>query len=496
MYSPAKEVTIWCGSSHHSAFLLLIGGYEIPYVLICSPPFLLGSAVWDSQEIVLPGYLFIHSSPKDFWVGLSMLLMALDSTCITSRLLSSTSEHQHLVDAVINVITSSNQGEKASSLRLIEREEAKSSVFWPALQTTVTLLDRLVSQFWQLTGKSPTEVFKAIVCSPLFLHEVQCCVVEKDVEMEDISSFELDSLSCSQVVYNWGAQRSKVKSSSLWSSSNYSLVLFSWFLPFMESLFSYGDVVEPVFVGVMNVLCNMVLVGNQQTQLGDLDSLLDTVPAYSTLVLTPSLSEFTEHALLYLAQVVNLFFTKERYSFLLAEKSKWLPMLTAVALLKGQIKSISTKRSPVSLLFRSLSQDVPQLPFYLVWSLKALHCIISSSSSHSMLHANRTVPLVAFLSPKLHHSANFGINTPSSESVQAAVTAALSECDSQQDIMGPFLYLQKPIQVSRPVSTEVKKEPEGESVIDTRKEICTDISAAARRGRESDVSNKGNYYCT
>ena len=373
-----------------------------------------------------------------------MLLMALDSFCLCNRLLSSTSEHRHLVDAVINALSSSN----VARLQNIVHEQARQSVFWPALQTITTLLDRLESRFWQLTGTSPCDVFTAIVCSPLYRVELNYCLTEEERDIGRQDGF-VDDMSCSQVVYNWSVADKVV--------GKYSPELFSWVLPFVDSLFDYGDVVESVLINIVNFLCNLVHFGCHTPSL-DVDALLDSCPEISLLALSPSLSDLANNALSSLAQVVDLLFMKERFAFLLKVKQNWLPILTAAALVRSWCdttsESFSLKKSPISFLFNS-SQDTSYQAPSLFQSAKVLHSIISSSTIS--LSQEDAVLFTTFLSPNL--SSNTKI--PSSDQFCDAVTAVLQECDSQQDILLKDLFLQQSSSVSRAMAVVdiVKQEP-------------------------------------
>ena len=169
-------------------------------------------------------------------------------------------------------------------------------------------------------------------------------------------------------------------------------------------------------------------------------------------------AEETEMALSSLAQVVDLLFMKERFAFLLKVKQNWLPILTAAALVRSWCdttsESFSLKKSPISFLFNS-SQDTSYQAPSLFQSAKVLHSIISSSTIS--LSQEDAVLFTTFLSPNL--SSNTKI--PSSDQFCDAVTAVLQECDSQQDILGPFLFLQQSSSVSRAMAVVdiVKQEP-------------------------------------
>ena len=378
--------------------------------------------------------------------------MVLDSFCLCNRLLSSASEHRHLIDAVINTLSSS----KATHFQSLDRDQARQSVFWPALQTITTLLDRLESRFWQLTGTNPNDVFKAIVCSPFYQIELDYCLSE-DEEERDIGEQDdfVDDMSCSQMVYSWSGAADKLV-------SKFSSELFSWILPFVDSLLDYGGVLELLLVSVVNFLCNLVHFGCHTLSL-NVDALLDSVPDFSMLDLFPPLSDLANNALSSLAQVIDLLFMKERYAFLLKVKQKWLPILTAAALAKTLCASSSIKKSSIL----NLSQDTSSQSPSLFQSAKVLHGIISSSTTS--LSQEDALLFTTFLSSNFSSS----VAICSSDQLCDGVTAVLEECDSHQDILGPFLCLRQSSPINRTVSVDiVKHEPvsnEDRSQVDQQK---------------------------
>ena len=477
------------------------------FYILSSHPFP-GTAAWNNSEVVLlPGFLFSHSSLKDFWVGLCMLLTAMDSSCVCSRLLSSTSEHRHLVDAVINALSPNSMGEEVpSNLQEVDHDLSRSTVFWPALQTTVTLLDRLGSRFWQLTGKMPGEVCRTILRSPFYQFELHQWVVANGGESEFHNhQEEEEALSCSQVVYNWDAQKSRtVSNKEHHPGSKLHPTIFSWVLPFVESLLDYGEALEPVTINVINVLWDLVNLGLQKKPVLNLDSLLDAsqLSQAQPFPMQPSmLSDLTDHALQYLAEVVELLFSNERYSFLLKEKSRWLPALTSAGILMGQqsrrsTKKLSLSRSPIAFTINPRSPlcgSTSHLPSSLLASSKTLHSILNSCVSQSLPQVD-IVQFTCMLSPKLNLASSrpSSKKPPTRDSLQAAVTAVLSKCLSGQDIVGPFLTLSQSSLTGVRQVCKVKQEPGSEAKPQDMEKLVGQKEACPKQRRSSYMKGSGS----
>lgn len=407
-----------------------------------------------------------------------MLLTAMDTSCVRSRLLSSTSTHKHLVDAVLHAI--SPDSTTPTCFTKVTEEHSHEAVFWPTLQTVITLLDRLESRFWQLTGKNPASVCSTILFSPYFLYELNNWVMSSNEAAEEVPGAQAgfdDFMSCSQVVYDFGSKRnvsaleklpgSLQKNKLSEASGTRCNILFSWVVPFINSLLDYGDVLKESIVNVFLALHNMLHISlskNSCTLISD--KLLEA----SELIQLPpsdmsSISEPADQILLCLSQLVELLFTKEHYSLLLEVKTHWLPHLVAVAILPRHNLLPSQKpflcNSPISpFLLSSQPVNGKTTSSHSVCS-KALRSILHCSVARTLPNCNRE-NLVSYLTPASCYNRGKKLSLscmqrPSHSSLTEAILAVLRSCLAQQDIVGPFLPYKASSQSRSTVV--VKKEP-------------------------------------
>ena len=207
-----------------------------------------GSSAWNNNEaVLLPVFAFEYSSPKDFWLGVCMLLKVLDHKCIQDRLLTSTSDHKYLVDKVIQVLQAQTT-EKCG-------EDARTAVFWPALEILAILLDRLGYRFWHFTSALPEELFLVIVKTGLFQLELRRgqsnSEVSTSVELRSKEALDHPAgdelLSLSQMVYGWDSNDShpdNPEAAYQEPSSTKVHTAFSWLCPFVNSLLEFGQAAE------------------------------------------------------------------------------------------------------------------------------------------------------------------------------------------------------------------------------------------------------------
>lgn len=326
------------------------------------------------------------------------------------------------------------------------------------------------------------------------------------------SEEEESILSCSQVVYSWDAQKADHGINYLGNKLH--PAIFSWVLPFVDSLLDYGEALEPVITDVINVLWNQVNLGLQKRPFLNLVSLLDaSQPSQAQpFPSQPSmLSDLTDHALWYLAEIVELLFSNERYSYLLKERSRWLPALTSAAMLISQqsrsSKKLSLSRSPITFPFSPRSAccgSTTHLPSSLLASSKALHGILSSSVSQDLPQVD-IEQLTFLLGSKPHfvpsRRPSLGSKKPPTrDSLQAAVTAVLTKCHSQQDMVGPFLTLRQLSPTGHRQMCRVKQEPGSEATAQGRQRLASQKEAYSKKSENSgkgsgsdtsDVSSEG-----
>lgn len=384
-----------------------------------------------------------------------MLLTALDSKCIQGRLLSSTSRHEYLVDAVINALQTGANNEH-SAIR--GEDDAKTTSFWPALQIFVTLLDRLGFRFWNFTLSQPEDIFLVILKNKFFQLELHA---EVDSHQEVSTSAVLGSESIpdpggvefgdSQMVYDWsstihsGSSSDNPKSAYREPSTKVHTA-FSWIHPFVASLLEFGKVAEkPSTLSLSFAGCVL----GQKPSLGDENNLWESLPSLDHSITLAVLREcrMYNQCLLSLSQLVHLLFTRERFSLMLETKDSWLPLIsTATALFCSAARN---PRSPRRSFVYSIGNvaTTPAIPGSLTNASKVTVGILNSSVGRKSSHAAAIVTLINQCSNNtpLQLSRRRAVNNQAvstklnADSISFALQQVIETCLSNQDLEGPFL---------------------------------------------------------
>ena len=373
-----------------------------------------------------------------------MLITVMNPVCIRSQLLSSTSEHKYLIDSVLNALDTQD-----------------TTCFWPLLQIFATLLNRLDWRIWQLTQKSPSEVCKMFLSHQVFIHKLQQWSAEDKLKErrnkdDQVISDQEDWVSNSQMVYEWST---RTLSPTLPSSSHDSskdedtcsphVVVFMWVLPFIHSLLEFGNVLENDISQVLSAIRSIFSLSLCPKPYFKV-SILTGLVSLSRQRIEPS--ELLEHlsidglsnkSLHIIAQLIEMLFTNEKFSFLLEEKKKWLPIFSSVCevILSGKLSVGST--SPCSQSFK-LASSV--LPSSIVAVRKTMYIFFNNSVGQQCEIYSQ---VVVYFSPKLNRSTLFtpplasnSISVPQKltvENLQEAILNILKIYKSNQDITGPFL---------------------------------------------------------
>ena len=198
------------------------------------------SPVWDqATPTVLPHHLFSSTHPKVYWVGMCMLLKALDGRLLQSEqfwLKAARYGPCTLADAVVKAIhashydTSGQDYESGSSsddedegdpillhsMPLSVPSESLSSrtAFRPALQCFITLTERLSAYFWEYSSYTPVQIIEEIVSNCHYCKEVAdrlkydasgSTLLSGEVLLSPVSECadEDNLITCSQMVYDW-----------------------------------------------------------------------------------------------------------------------------------------------------------------------------------------------------------------------------------------------------------------------------------------------------
>ena len=317
--------------------------------------YVIGRAAWDDSVVVmLPKHLFNHKSKKDFWLGLCMLLTSLDTTCIRSKLMSSSSGNPEIAENILQTLRHSDQ-----------------SVFLPVLKCFSVLLDRLGSRFWQFDNATEPKT----VCETIFSH---CVFVDKVKEMckkkrqEGTRSRVYEDMSSSQLVYQ-PISESKKCDPDLKSDEQLSdCVVFSWIVPFMQSLldFNMERVNYQLFDSVKQLLSRKGTVEKSQSFL------------YHEVINT-------------LVRMVRTLYSKQAYSMLLTCQDFWIqPLIKSVDHL-----SPTSQRSVIKL-FRALlssptTKFLPNTQAFISHLKLPLRCSLSKITASLSRHIANVLKVLA-----------------------------------------------------------------------------------------------------
>ncbi|XP_066501655.1 probable helicase senataxin isoform X2 [Hoplias malabaricus] len=207
---------------------------------------------------LIPSHLYDSNNEKNYWLGICMLLMQLDSQAMDS-LFTGLVQEGSIPQCIMNTMTESREVGNTSS-----------DPFWPALHCFMVILDRLGSKIW--CQIEPSDAFDAITKAASYRAEIETIRQQTSgtrVKVEPKS--DDDMVACSQIVYNCFPTERTTRT-SVWSSNtgeNYVNEMFEemsclvnslqsemgqgmrvygstflWFIPFVRSVMelgTYGD---------------------------------------------------------------------------------------------------------------------------------------------------------------------------------------------------------------------------------------------------------------
>ncbi|MCI4386844.1 hypothetical protein PGIGA_G00067390 [Pangasianodon gigas] len=156
---------------------------------------------------ILPPHLYDAQNKKNYWLGICMLLMQLDSQAMDSLLMGPEGQAS-IPQCIINTMNDCNKD-----------DDQGSDPFWPALHCFLVILDRLGSKIWGQI--EPLDAFQAITKAGSYTAEIENIRqktsgtrVKFEPENDD------DPLSCSQIVYDCYAMERTSRSSDCSSGNN------------------------------------------------------------------------------------------------------------------------------------------------------------------------------------------------------------------------------------------------------------------------------------
>ena len=377
-----------------------------------------------------------------------MLIKSIDKNFVQSHLLSSTSEHKHLIDAVLHAL----EPQKTCG-NFPNNGVSEDLGFWPALQTFSVLLEILGTFFWHCTCQHPNHVYKMILDHVELAKQIQCLAEQHEEIGEDEDEDDDDFLSNSQYVYATRIRKPHKLQYCLPTSSSSELkeddyypqtLALSWIQPLALSLVDCGDVAFPVLRKIIAALYSMFVIGLSPKPIVKSSHLLGlNVPSLNNSTFTcKSFRKLSDIALYTLAKVVEVLFNKELYEFLLNEKAVWLPLFSSDFLVLMMTTPHLLNPKATSFNGQSGIKAVRNA----IWSM------IKCPAGQELPNCAR---LTLFFSPKLGRMHKSPLSQPlSSSMIYETLFTILTVCNSKQDIAGPFLPL-KPSKASDEVPLNV-----------------------------------------
>ncbi|KAI4892650.1 hypothetical protein NFI96_025055 [Prochilodus magdalenae] len=230
----------------------------------------------------MPSHLYDSKNEKNYWLGICMLLMQLDSQAMDS-LFMGPEKQGSIPQCIINTMAESRRAGNMDS-----------DPFWPALHCFMVILDRLGSKIW--CQIEPADAFATITQAASYKAEVKNIRQKTGMRVKVEPEHDDDMTSCSQMVYDYYPTE-RVNRSSDWSSSsgenNINEIFeemgclvnvlqsemgqgmrvygstFLWFIPFVRSVMELGELgigyVDEVIHYLHNELNKDVLSGHALT---------------------------------------------------------------------------------------------------------------------------------------------------------------------------------------------------------------------------------------
>ncbi|XP_037401751.1 probable helicase senataxin isoform X2 [Pygocentrus nattereri] len=231
----------------------------------------------------IPTHLYDSKNEKNYWLGICMLLMQLDSQAMDS-LFMGPEKQGSIPQCIINTMGESRRGGNADS-----------DPFWPAFHCFMVILDRLGSKIW--CQIEPADAFATITQAASYIAEIENIRQKTSgtmVKEEPVS--DDDMISCSQIVYDcypteqanrssgWSSNSSENNISEIFEEMGCLVNLlqsemgqgmrvygstFLWFIPFVHSVMELGELgigyIDEVIHYLHNEVNKDVLAGQMVT---------------------------------------------------------------------------------------------------------------------------------------------------------------------------------------------------------------------------------------
>ncbi|XP_035377280.1 probable helicase senataxin isoform X1 [Electrophorus electricus] len=278
---------------------------------------------------MLPSHLYDSKNKKNYWLGVCMLLMQLDSQAMDS-LFMGPEKCTNILQCILNTMTDRQ-----------EEEDGASDPFWPALQCFMVILDRLGSQVWSRI--EPTDAFQAVTLAPSYVDEIQNIrqkTTGTRVKLEHKD--DEDMVSCSQMVYDcysaeqgngwsdWPSDRTGSSTAVIFEEMSCLVNIlqseigqdmrvygstFLWFIPFVRSVMELPEL-GIVFL-VIHYLCDKIN--------------MDVLSGHAH-----TCDKVTEFFVRVLVDVIELHLSKDCMSVLEPCTREWVMVIVLSAMLSGE----------------------------------------------------------------------------------------------------------------------------------------------------------------
>ena len=380
------------------------------------------SANWDdTQKVVLPCHLFTNK-PREFWLGICTILSVMTKNCIQTCLLPS--DLTQLIETVLVLLKDSDQLYDIPTFN--SPQGCKNTVFWPALQGFVLLVDKLGSRFWMITTTTPAAALKAIKCNPYYQLQLRICY-DNAAKLDSVTN---DSeFSFSQLVYDDSLNKPSSSMDPL--QERYHGFSLSWVVPFIKSLIDFGDYESSTIVDLLEFVCNIHCLSlHGDTNVSSTDTFQTVLPLHIIAKRVEDLF-LPRESLQCISQSVDILFSQKVYSVFLQCKQAIFCMITVLcsyvlnrdSLVLSQNKQhlTQTARTYISLVMYCSTEKTASKLWYLVKQIGPLSpflSVVSNQVGNSHSHTDLLHP----------------------DELCEVLVSLIAGKQSSQDIAGPFLY--------------------------------------------------------
>ena len=390
------------------------------------------STMWDeTQNVILPHYLFTPR-PRTFWLAIYVVLNLMTKDCIQTQFLTTDLKHKELVESVLVLLDKDSDSDPTihTNSKLLN---CKTTVFWPALQCFVLLLDKLGSRFWMFTKTTPSTILKLIKSNPHYQEQLEICYNE--AARFEISSIE-DNFTFSQLVFDNDSYEkfSNAQSSMQPQKERYHGFSLSWIVPFVKSLIDFGDFELPTIIELLTFVCHIHTLSLH----GDAD--ISSTDLFQSVLPIESIAERIEklylpqESLSSISQSVGILFSRKVYSALLNCKQTIFCMVTALCShLLSKDNQLRNSHKPC--LSQTARTYIPLV----------MYCSTEKTACDLWYLLKMVSPLSPFLSvvSKEKCSAttvNVSLLSQPAELSEVLLKMMTDKLKEQDDLSGPFLY--------------------------------------------------------